>query len=76
MILPRMVEKAHKLIAADALAAYRQANPQGAKRHKPYSIPDRSRDLVAALGKGDASAVAAIMLYRFSPGDFEPGQAR
>lgn len=64
-----MLHKAESLIAADSLAAYKQANlrhnPHGKRRAKPYTVPQRSQDLTAAIGAGDAEQVAAIMLYRF-----------
>lgn len=76
-----MWDKAARLVAADAQAAYKQANTtkdgRKRKRHVPYSLPDRAMDLVKALGKDDAETVAAIMLYRYhDPDTFDADKAR
>lgn len=64
-----MLHKAQSLIASDCMASYRQANsrhnPHGKRRAKPYTVPQRSQDLAAAICAGNAEQVAAIMLYRF-----------
>jgi hypothetical protein len=69
MIHQAMWDKAQSLMAADCLAAYKKANPNhnphGKRRAKPYSVPQRSTDLAAALGENDAEKVAAIMMYQF-----------
>jgi hypothetical protein len=69
-IQTEMLHKAQSLIASDCMAAYRQANsrhnPLGKRRAKPYTVPQRSQDLAAAIGAGNAEQVAAIMLYRFN----------
>lgn len=62
-----MWHKAESLIAADCLSAYRAK-----RRNKPYSVPQRCHDLAAAMGRNDAEAVAAIMLYRFNVKSSEP----
>ena len=68
-ISTEMLRKAESLIAADSLAAYKQANsrhnPHGKRRAKPYTIPQRSQDLAAAIAADDAEQISAIMLYRF-----------
>lgn len=73
-ISTKMLHKAESLISSDSLAAYRQANPRhnphGKRRAKPYTIPQRSQDLAAAIAADDAEQVAAIMLYRFHATDF------
>jgi hypothetical protein len=64
-----MWDKAQSLIAADCLAAYKAANPNrnshGKRRAKPYSVPQRSADLAAALGENNAEKVASIMMFQF-----------
>lgn len=65
MIHRRMWDKAQSLVAADSLAAWREANvlPNGQrrKRHRPYVIPPRAHAMVDALGKGDVEIVASLI---------------
>jgi hypothetical protein len=63
-----MYQKAQRLITADAEMAYKKANPRPPRPGRlanSYSLPQRSADLVQAMNKGDAEAVASIMLYQF-----------
>lgn len=69
MIPDEMHRKAHELIAADGKAAFQKANPKpprAGRRYKSYSIPARSVELIKAMDKGDAEAVAAIILNQFN----------
>lgn len=68
MIPDAMYARARALIEKDTFAAFKQANPKplsSKTKCKSYMIPQRCVDLIAALNKGDAEHVAAIMLYQF-----------
>jgi len=69
MISDTMYAKAKKLLDEDCWAEYRRANPKPLNptsgKSKPWTTPQRCLDLIAALNKGDAEQVAAIMMYQF-----------
>ena len=54
--------KAHQLISAMCFASWRQANPPGRKRHRPYSVPALAQELVTCLGRNDEVGAKAIFL--------------
>ena len=66
-IKPPMWRKAMRVIHEDCHAAWQEENilPNGRKRkkHRPYSVPARAAALVKALGKDDAEAVSALLLW-------------
>jgi hypothetical protein len=55
-------DKAHRLIAEMSAASYRQANPGGRKKHRPYSVPPIAAALVDALGRNDEERAKALFL--------------
>jgi hypothetical protein len=46
-------QKADRLIGEYCLAAWREANPIGRKRHKPYSVPEVAQELAECLDTND-----------------------
>lgn len=68
MISDAMYFKARSLLEEDCHAEYRRANPTAINpraKPKPWTTTQRCADLIAALNKGDAEQVAAIMMYQF-----------
>lgn len=71
--------KAERLLAADARAAWEQANPAAKRRrpryrHQPYQISARAELLVAAMGMGDPERVlqAIYAWWEYAPEAFGP----
>jgi poly(3-hydroxybutyrate) depolymerase len=60
-----MWNKAQTLIAADSLAAWREANTlangKRRKHHKPYVISARAQAMVEALRANDADVTASLI---------------
>jgi len=57
-------DKAHEMIASEAMAAYLAANTsRRRKKHVPYTLPAWVDDLVATLGRNDERAAKRIMMY-------------
>ena len=66
-------QKAHKIIAAEAMAQYRAAN-NGRRKYRPYSLPQWVRDLVVTLGMEDrtkAEEKAKAMFLRHINGQLD-----
>lgn len=57
-------EKAHRLIAADCFAAWRDANTPRRKQHRPYTVPEQARALVECLASNDEPRAKAIFIHR------------
>ena len=68
MISDAMWTKAQAVIAADSRSAYLAAGNRQGRKHRPYALPARAEDLVRALGRNDAEAVSAILLFRPNSG--------
>jgi hypothetical protein len=74
-------EKAHRLVAAECLAAWRHANllPSGKRRarHVPYSVPTSAARLVELLGRKDRRAAeldakSTFLAHAAAGGRFDP----
>jgi hypothetical protein len=62
-------EKAHRIIGALCLKAYREKNIHSDgtryKKHRPYAVPEAANSLVKCLSSGDEVMAKHIFMYDY-----------